>query len=226
MAKTKVTPANCRRCPMCTFVARSGEEYKSHVLQCAMRTFNCTYCTYSSNKEINVKRHERRSHPGLIEEPIKLDGKPDKSKESTSSKSVEEEAEKPEEEWLKQDYGDIIGCVSSDSSDNEGESHESQPKKDEPSTNEDLLEGRVIRKQTAPSRPFVPKVKIPPPTGNPEMENKQDTRCESCKRKLSMVDIGIQTEACQKSISSKRIKRFREGDIDIEEIVEEKTEFC
>lgn len=67
---------------------------------------------------------------------------------------------------------------------------------------------------------------ILPPTGNPEMENKQDTRCESCKRKLSMVDIGIQTEACQKSISSKRIKRFREGDIDIEEIVEEKTEFC
>ena len=117
MAKTKVTPGQSRRCPMCTYVARSDDDYKKHVLQCAMRTFNCMYCNYTSNKEINVKRHERRSHTGMTEEPIKLDGKRNTAKESTScsSKSVEaEDVGQSEEEWLQQDYGDIIGSVSTD----------------------------------------------------------------------------------------------------------------
>ncbi|XP_061187010.1 uncharacterized protein LOC133195163 [Saccostrea echinata] len=224
MAKTKVTPGQCRRCPMCTYMARSEEDYKSHVIQCAMRTFKCTFCSYSSNKQINVKRHEKRCHLGLIEEPIKLDGKPEKSGESSRSKSAED-AELSEEDWLKQDYGDIIGTLSTDSSDEE-ESKDSQPQKEERVTNDQLLEGRVIRKQTAPTRPHIPKVKIPQSTSAPEVEDTQDSRCDSCKRKISMVDIGIQTDAGLKTIVTRRVKRFREGDIDIEEVVEEKTEFC
>ena len=107
MAKTKITPGQSRRFHLCTFVARCEEEYKKHDVQCAMRTFNCTYCSYTSNKEINVKRHEKKSHLGLIEEPVKLDGRKDNVKESTTSstgsrKSMEvKDAEQSEEEWLK-----------------------------------------------------------------------------------------------------------------------------
>lgn len=40
-----------------------------------MRIFNCIYCSYFSNKEINVKRYEKRSYLGLLGELIKLDSK-------------------------------------------------------------------------------------------------------------------------------------------------------
>ena len=157
MAKTKITPGQSRRCPMCTFVARSEEEYKKHVVQCAMRTFNCTYCSYTSNKEINIKRHERRSHLGLIEEPVKLDGRKDNVKESTtsstgSSKSMEvKNAEQSDEKWLKQDYGDIIGDVSADSSDiSEEEEEKIEPiEQEKTSTKDSLLEGRVSETDNA-----------------------------------------------------------------------------
>ena len=49
----------------------------------------------------------KKSHLGLIEEPVKLDGRKDNVKESTtsstgSSKSMEvKDAEQSEEEWLK-----------------------------------------------------------------------------------------------------------------------------
>ena len=120
MANTKIIPGQNRRCPMCTFVARSEEEYKKHVVQCAMRTFNCTYCSYTSNKQINVKRRERRRNLGLIEEPVQLNGRKDNVNESTtrstsSGKSVEvKDTEQSEEEGLKQDYGDIIEDVSAE----------------------------------------------------------------------------------------------------------------
>ncbi|XP_062572639.1 uncharacterized protein LOC134234574 [Saccostrea cucullata] len=226
MAKTKVTPGKCRKCPMCTYMARTEEDYKSHVVQCAMRTFNCTFCSYSSNKEINVKRHEKRAHLGLIEEPIKLDGRPDERREATCNESVEKDEEESGEEWLKQDYGDVIGTLFTDSSDNEEEAKDSPSQKEEKAINDKLLEGRVVRKQTAPTKPHIPKTKIPQSTSKPEVEGTQESKCESCKRKRFMVDIGTQTEAGEKTImrSTKRVKRFREGDIDIEEVVEEKTE--
>ena len=231
MAKTKITPGQSRRCPMCTFVARSEEEYKKHVVQCAMRTFNCTYCSYTSNKEINVKRHERRSHLGLIEEPVKLDGRKDNVKELTtsstsSSKSMEaKDAEQSDEEWLKQDYGDIIGDVSADSSDiSEEEEEKIEPiEQEKTSAKDSLLEGRVIRKQTTTAKPYAPKTKNPISTGKPEAISNV-TECESCKRKRPMVDVAVQTDRSQKTVITRQVKRFREGDIDIEEVREEKIE--
>lgn len=60
---------------MCIFVVKIGEEYRNYVLECVMRIFNCIYCSYFSNKEINVKRYEKRSYLGLLGELIKLDSK-------------------------------------------------------------------------------------------------------------------------------------------------------
>ena len=50
------------------------------------------------------------------------------------------------------------------------------------------------------------------------------TECESCKRKRPMVDVAVQTDRSQKTVITRRVKRFREGDIDIEEVREEKIE--
>lgn len=66
MAKTKTTPNyEFRRCPMCSYSARSEEDYKGHVFKCAMRTFKCPVCDFCNNKEANLKRHMKRCHPGL-----------------------------------------------------------------------------------------------------------------------------------------------------------------
>ena len=125
--------------------------------------------------EKNVKRHKRRSHLGLIEEPVKLDGRKDNVKESTtsstvSSKSMEvKDAEQSEEEWLKQDYGDIVGDISADSSDSEEDEEKIEPiEQEKTSAQNSLLGGRVIRKQTTPAKPYAPKTKNPIPTGIPE----------------------------------------------------------
>ena len=74
-----------------------------------------------------MKRHERRRNLGLIEEPVKLNGRKDNVNESTtrstsSSKSLEvKDTEQSEEEGLKQDYGDIIEDVSAESCDSSEE---------------------------------------------------------------------------------------------------------
>ncbi|XP_048766205.2 uncharacterized protein LOC125673601 [Ostrea edulis] len=214
---------------MCTYVARAEDDYKKHVLQCAMRTFNCTYYNYNSNKETNVKRYERRSHPGMTEEPIKLDGKRDNAEESTrcSSKSVEvQNAEQSEEEWLKQDYGDVIGNVSTDSGDSsdEGDTRDDHIRQEENAIQHQSLEGRVIRKPTIPAKPYAPQNKIPLFPSKPEVASKE-TNCKCRKRKLSMEDVGVQTEVSKRIVVTRQIKRFREGGIDVEEVREETFEY-
>lgn len=240
MAKAKVTPGQPRRCPMCTFVTKTGEEYRNHVLECAMRTFNCTYCSYSSNKEINVKRHEKRSHPGLLGEPIKLDSKSaDRPMEATVKKqSALQEPVSDSEDWLKQDYGDVIGEVSaSDQSDSSSSSDdESEERKEKPESkktvvagdkaSETLLEGRIIRKQTVPTKPHTPKLKNPIAVASSKPEcARQDASVPGNKRKVETADASTQTEASQRIVTTKRTKRFRQNEMDIEEIEEERFFF-
>lgn len=239
MAKTKVTPGQPRRCPMCTFVAKTGEEYRNHVLECAMRTFNCTFCNYSSNKEINVKRHEKRSRAGLLEEPIKLDGKSaDRPMEATVKKqSAPEESISDLEDWLKQDYGDVIGEVSdqsesSSSSDDERDVQEPkenlEPKKTvvaDQKASDTLLEGRIIRKQTVPTKPHTPKLKNASTVSSSKAEcTRQDAQVPcSNKRKVETADVSTQTETSQRIVTTKRTRRFCQNEIDIEETEEERV---
>ena len=82
----------------------------------------------------------------------------------------------------------------------------------------------MIRKQTAPAKPFTPKTKNSLSTSKPEVVPKE-AECACRKRKLSMVDVGIQTEVKQRTVVTRQIKRFREGNTDIEEMTEEKVEF-
>lgn len=116
MAKTKTTPNyEFRRCPMCSYSAKSEEDYREHVFKCAMRTFQCPSCDFSNNKEANLKRHVKRCHPGLAQEDlIKLGVKENRS----------EEVNEPEgdHEWLSQDPGDLIGDVSDNGSDEDEDS--------------------------------------------------------------------------------------------------------
>lgn len=105
MAKvnTKVTPDETRRCPMCTFIAMTRGVYKNLFQECSTRIFKFIFCSYSNNKKVIVKRHEKRSHRGLLEEPTKLDGKStDRSMEATVKKhSAPEESISDSEDWLK-----------------------------------------------------------------------------------------------------------------------------
>jgi hypothetical protein len=190
---------------MCTYVARVGDDYKRHVVQCAMRTFKCTYCSFSSNKELNVKRHERRSHVGLLEDPIKLDGQADKGKEHNPGSSITvESADQSEEEWLKQDYGEVIGTVSSESDDSAGEddTKDDQHRQEKSPVTEDLLEGRVIRKQTTPAKPCAPRPKSPLSASKADGVHKE-TECSCRKRKL--VSVAVQTDDSKRTVVTNRL---------------------
>jgi hypothetical protein len=90
----------------------------------------------------------RRSQLGLKGEPIKLDGKSEKAKQSTtcSSKTVDmKKTEQLEEDLLKQECGEITGAVSIDMDDsgNKDVMRDDHPRKGKSR----LQRGRVIRKQ-------------------------------------------------------------------------------
>ena len=115
MVKTKTTPkTEYRRCPMCSEATKSEEDFKQHIMVCAMRTFQCSTCDYTNAGELNVKRHIKRAHPGLQpnDELIKL-GPKDQSKKKTNDspqneKTTDENTDK--EDWMNQDPGTHRWC--------------------------------------------------------------------------------------------------------------------
>ncbi|XP_056002749.1 RE1-silencing transcription factor-like [Ostrea edulis] len=214
MTKTKTTPNyEFRRCPMCSYSAKSEEDYREHVFKCAMRTFQCPSCDFSNNKEANLKRHVKRCHPGLAQEDlIKLGVKENRS----------EEVNEPEDdhEWLSQDPGDLIGDVSDNGSDDDKDSS-SQNTDCSPKDDDCLMEGRLFRKPTKPSLPVSLKRKadVVPPV--PEKKTKdQAVPVNAIERKR---DMGTQTDPVRRIVKTKTVKKFRKGSVDTKIISEEKV---
>ena len=150
-----------QRCPMCSESARTEKEFREHIMVCAMRVFECPTCDFSSSREINLKRHVKRCHPGLRtdDELVKL-GTREQDKKSGNFQVEEKRAEESaDEDWLNQDPGNVIGEVSSvDSSSSSDENEDGanvQEGDQQPERTEvNPLEGRVFRKKTQPSLPF------------------------------------------------------------------------
>jgi hypothetical protein len=121
-----------------------------------------------------------RSQLGLTGEPIKLDRKSEKAKQSTpcSSKSVDvENAEQTGKEFLKQDYG-------------KDDTRDGQPRKEKRCTREQR--DRVIRKQKAPAKPYTPQIKSSLSKSRPKVP--KDTKRDCRKRRACIVDVTVQTE--------------------------------
>lgn len=233
MAKTKTTPkSEYRRCPMCSRSAGTEEEYKEHVLECAMRTFQCPYCDFNTTREVNVKRHVKRCHPGLRpnEDLIQL-GKKAGDKADCSASTTE----KRDEDWLTQDPGDLIGDLSpSPSSSSESDSGDSDkeeeiPPKETLQTSEpSLLEGRLIRKKTMPSVPFTKKRSSQSESSVPEKKMLMDRSVQVGsleKMECEKVDRGTQTSPKRRVMISTTIKKNRQGDTDVKVITKEKIIF-
>jgi hypothetical protein len=148
-----------------------------------------------------------RSHLGQTEKPIKLDRKMDRARQSTpsSSKSVDVENEEQiaEEEWLKQDYGDIPGAVSIDMEDsgNEDVARDDRPRKGKSKEQR----GRVIRKRRTPAKPYAPQTNSPFSKSRPEVfPEEADSGCQ--KRRACIVDVVVQTEKKKTNLSIGRQK--------------------
>jgi IMP dehydrogenase/GMP reductase len=135
-----------------------------------------------------------------------------------------ESVDQSEEEWLKQDYGEVIGTVSSESDDSacEDDTKDDQHRQEKSPVTEELLEGRVIRKQTTPAKPYAPRPKSPLPASKADVIHKE-TECNCRKRKL--VNVAVQTDESKRTVVTRQVKRFRVGDIDMEETKEERVEY-
>ena len=152
MVKTKLTKrAGARKCPMCAEVFHGDVEFSNHVVQCAMQEYTCDFCDFISQKECIVKRHTKRAHKGLLEDPLPLGSQLDKQN-STSPKKLDDleselvvsDSDSEKEEWFSQDPGDILDLETTDV--------DKVEKVDDvvKDSTSDLLEGRVFRKRTTP----------------------------------------------------------------------------
>lgn len=231
MAKTKTTPNyEFRRCPMCSYSARSEEDYKGHVFKCAMRTFQCPVCDFCNNKEANLKRHMKRCHPGLAkEEVVKLGSKEDK---------CEEVREQREDDWLAQDPGDLIGEISDEDSDKDDDGDTTSDKEaesQEKEVDESLLEGRMFRKPTTPSLPIISKRKSSDVHLSPAQPKKLRKEDQAVQTPLSgenfgnsfgsRRDCGTQTDPLKRILTTKTVKKFRDGNVDTKIVSKEKVLF-
>jgi hypothetical protein len=131
----------------------------------------------------------RRSQLGLTGEPIKLDRKMDRARESTmcSIKSVNmEKAEQSEEDLLKQDYREITGAVSIDMDDsgNKDVMRDDHPKKGKSR----VRRGRVIRKQKVYAKRYELQAdfKRPLSKSRSEAAHKEVVQTEKKRTNLSM----------------------------------------
>ena len=131
-------------------------EFSNHVVQCAMQEYTCDFCDFTSQKECNVKRHMKRAHKGMLEDPLPLGSQLDK-RDSTSPKKLDDlerelvvsdtDSDSGKEEWLSQDPVDILDFQTTyvDKDDKvDGVVKDSTS---------DLLEGRVFRKRKTPILP-------------------------------------------------------------------------
>ncbi|XP_061164919.1 RE1-silencing transcription factor-like [Saccostrea echinata] len=241
MAKTKTTPRNeYRRCPMCSEPARTEEEFKKHIMVCAMRVFECPTCDFTNTRELNLKRHIKRCHPGLgpNDELIKLGAK-EQSKEkaggSLNEKNKNEES--ANEDWLDQDPGEVIGEISSadssssssSSEENEEDDIDEQKEKQDPEKKEDnLLERRLFRKKTQPTLPFARKrpslEDIPVPKKIILMDKATQVDMEPAVPPVesSGVDVYTQTSPKKREVVTRTTRKFREGEADIKVVAKER----
>ena len=83
-----------------------------------------------------------------------------------------------------------------------------------------LLEGRLFRKPTTPSMPATPKRRV---SVESTSEEGLSTPKKGCPPRIKTEDKETQTDGKSSTIVFKTIKRYREGDIDVEEI-EERTD--
>ncbi|XP_062606953.1 RE1-silencing transcription factor-like [Saccostrea cucullata] len=238
MAKTKTTTRKeYRRCPMCSEPAWTEDEFKRHIMICAMRHFECPICDFTNSRELNLKRHVKRCHPGLgpNDEPIKLGPKeqnkdPEKAGCSFGDENKDEGAN---EDWLDQDPGEVIGEISSanssssNSSDEEDDIDEQKEKEDREKIEGNLLEGRVFRKKTQPTLPFTRKrpslegIPVPKKTTCMDFSIQVDipgvTPVQS-----NRVDAYTQTSPKKREVMTKTTKKYREGEADIKVVTKER----
>ena len=193
MVKTKVTKrTGARKCPMCNIITHGESEFSEHIAQCAMKEYECDVCSYSSPKESNVRRHMRRAHEGYSASVVPLGGVAD---EERSSFSKDSDVDLRSQLELSDDDSGDESCSS-------------------------LLEGRVFRKPTTPSKPTTPKKRV---SAGSTSEEGLSTPKKKCPTTAKKEDKETQTEGKSSTIVFKTIKRYREGDIDVEEI-EERTD--
>lgn len=221
MVKTKLTKrAGARKCPMCAEVFHGDVEFSNHVVQCAMQEYTCDFCDFTSQKECNVKRHMKRAHKGLLEDPLPLGSQLDK-RDSTSPKKLDDleselvvsDSDSEKEEWLSQDPGDILDLETTDV--------DKVEKVDDvvKDSTSDLLEGRVFRKRTTPILPGKRSLSLD--TKESGVSTAKSTQTDAVDQPLKC-DATSQTEFATE-IVKKTIKKFRKGEIDIEEITTEKN---
>ena len=88
MVKTKITKERAQE-NVCADVFHEDMEFSNHVVHCAMQEYICDFCDFISQKECNVKRHMKRDHKGLLEDPLPLGTQLDKC-DSTSPKKLDD----------------------------------------------------------------------------------------------------------------------------------------
>lgn len=242
MVKTKTTPkTDYRRCPMCSENTKSEEDFKQHIMVCAMRTFQCSTCNYTNARELNVKRHIKRSHPGLQpnDELIKLGPKDQSKKKANDSLQNEKTSDENtgKEDWLNQDPGELIGEVSSgDSSCGDGSSDENEEdvfvkkKKDQnlKGREENLLEGRIIRKKTQPSEPFTKKrtsqeeIPVLEKLSKIDRATQVEIQPSTPPAHGKLVHASTQTSPKKRIVVTTTVRTHREGEADVKVISKEK----
>ena len=241
MVKTKQTKrVDSRKCPMCSLLCHGDVEFSKHVVECAKHEHTCTFCEFTSHKECNVKRHMKRAHKGLLEEPIPLgekcgdNGQKDMVDGTVRDTDNTDESDSDDDDWTSQDPGELLQ-ESHEMSPMEGQhkrgdvpgsSVDDQHKRGGVLKESDLLAGRVYRKKTTPS---LPGKHIHPPDdhltdktmkGSSTMSMMTQTQNSYLGKRLNS-DVWTQTDFARE-ISKKTIKRIRDGEIDVEEITEEK----
>jgi hypothetical protein len=216
---------------MCSQSAGTEEEYKEHILACAMRTFQCPNCDFNTSREVNVKRHMKRCHPGLKphESPIKLGRKEGKAECNFPTE------ENNVEDWLHQDPGELIGPISeSGSTDSDSEEDADQQKEllmGREKSGSDLLEGRLFRKRTMPSLPFAKKrmgqEKSPVPEKKIMVDKSVQAGTTGVQSECSYLKMDGCTQTSPKKhvVVSTTIKKNRQGDADVKVITKERIIF-
>ena len=217
---------------MCSATFQGDSEFSKHVVECAMKDHSCEFCTFTSQKASNVKRHMKRAHKGMIETPLPLRGQSTpKKKEVVQGNKTDEQrdcvplsceqdlqvssSESEEDDWLCQDPGELLL----------EEQGNAQVQGDE------LLAGRLFRKKTQPSLPgkrsSIQEATVPLPEAESTSSQMSTatTQTDDVPVKKLKCDAFTQTEFATE-VSKKRIRKFRDGDIDIEEITTEKFILC
>lgn len=172
----------------------------------------------------------KRCHPGLAkEEVVKLGSKEDK---------CEEVREQREDDWLAQDPGDLIGEISDEDSDKEDDEDTMSDKEagsPEKEVDESLLEGRMFRKPTTPSLPIISKRKSSDVHLSPAQPKKLRKEDQAVQTSLggehfgnsfgSRRDCGTQTDPLKRILTTKTVKKFRDGNVDTKIVSKEKVVF-